>query len=106
MTILEAIKESVGYPVSDKRAEMALLKRGLTKTEDATEAVLNSKNFELATADLIVWIVTTANVSEGGVSISKGDTSELRNIASGIYQKWGVKDSTKQQPTARFTSYS
>lgn len=104
MTILEAIKESVGYPVPDKRAEMALLKRGLTKTEDATEAVLNSKNFELATADLMFWMVTAANVSEGGYSLSVADKSAIKDIASGIYSKWGIADPSK--PTARFISMS
>lgn len=102
MTILEAIKESIDYPISEKRAEMALLKRGLTKTDEATEAVLNSKNFELATADLMFWMVTTANVSEGGVSISVTDKDSLKSIASGIYSKWGVSDPSKA--SAKFIS--
>ena len=102
MTLLEAIKESIGYPISEKRAEMTLIKRGLTKTEEATETVLNSKNFELATADLMFWMLTAANVSEGGFSISISDKATLKELASGIYSKYGIADPTS--PKAAFTS--
>lgn len=102
MTILEAIKESVGYPISDNRAEMTLVKRGLVKTEDATEAILNSKSFELATADLMFWLITAPNISEGGVTISLTDKKTLKDIASGIYSKWGETDYSR--PTAKFIS--
>lgn len=81
---------------------MTLLKRGLVKTDEATEVVLNSKNFELATADLMFWMITTANVSEGGVSISVTDKDSLKSVASGIYSKWGVCDPSN--PSAKFIS--
>ena len=95
MTILEAIKESVGYPISNNRAQITLLKRGLTGTDEATQSVLNSKAFELATADLMFWLITTPNISEGGYSISLTDRKTLKDIASGIYSKHGVTDPTK-----------
>lgn len=102
MTILEAIKESVGYPISPNRASMTLIKRGLTGTDEATQTILNSREFELATADLMFWLITTANVSEGGYSVSLTEKASIKTIASRIYQKWGVADSTA--PTARFIS--
>ena len=102
MTILEAIKESVGYPISPNRANMTLIKRGLTGTDEATQDVLNSKEFELATADLMFWLITTANVSEGGYSVSLTEKASIKEIASGIYQKWGIADPTA--PTAQFIS--
>lgn len=102
MTILEAIKESVGYPISPNRASMTLTKRGLTGTDEATQDVLNSKEFELATADLMFWLITTANISEGGYSVSITEKASIKAIASGIYQKWGIADHSA--PTARFIS--
>jgi hypothetical protein len=102
MTLLEAIKESIGYPISEKRAEMTLIKRGLNKTDEATEAVLNSKNFELATADLMFWMLTAANVSEGGFSLSISDKATLKELASGIYTKHGIAVPTSS--TAGFIS--
>lgn len=102
MTILEAIKEAIGYPISDNRAEMTLTKRGLSKTATATQAVLTGKAFELATADLMIWLITAPNVSEGGYSLSVSDKSTLKSIASGIYSKWNVSDPGR--PTAKFMS--
>ncbi|HCY40441.1 MAG TPA: hypothetical protein DHV48_03670 [Prolixibacteraceae bacterium] len=102
MTILEAIKEAIGYPISDNRANMTLIKRGLSGTSEATQAILNSREFELATADLIYWMITTPNISEGGYSLSISDKKTLKDIASGIFSKWGVSDPTT--PTAKFIS--
>lgn len=102
MTILEAIKQSVGYPVNDTRAEMTLVKRGLVKTDEATQSVLNSKAFELATADLMFWLLTAPNISEGGYSISITDKKSLKDIASGIYSRWGER--VPGNPTAGFIS--
>lgn len=102
MTILEAIKEAIGYPISVNRANMTLIKRGLTAANEATQAILNSREFELATADLIYWMITTPNISEGGVSLSITDKKTLQQIASGIFSKWGVSDPST--PTAKFIS--
>lgn len=102
MTILEAIKEAIGYQISTNRANMTLIKRGLTGTGEATQAVLTSREFELATADLIYWMITTPNISEGGYHLTITDKKTLQQIASGIFSKWGVSDPST--PTARFVS--
>lgn len=102
MTILEAIKESVGYPISDNRAEVTLTKRGLTGADEATQTVLNSKAFELATADLMFWMITAPNISEGGYSVSVADKKALKELASSIYSKWGVNP--QNASTAKFIS--
>lgn len=100
MTILEAIKEAIGYPISDNRANMTLTKRGLTATDEATQSVLSGKAFELATADLMFWLITAPNIKEGGYSLSISDKKTLKDIASGIYAKHGLRGPS--QPTARF----
>ena len=102
MTVLEAIKESIGYPISENRANMTLIKRGLTAADEATESVLNSKAFELATADLMLWMVTAPNISEGGYSLSISDKKTLKELALGIYSKHGV--AVPNANTARFIS--
>lgn len=100
MTILEAIKESVGYPISENRAQMTLTKRGLSAADEATQSVLNGKAFELATADLMMWMVTAPFLSEGGYLLSVTDKKTLKDIASGIYAKYGIADSSSAK--ARF----
>lgn len=69
---------------------MTITKRGLTGGSEATQAVLNSKAFELATADLMIWLITAPNVKEGGYSLSISDKKTLKELASGIYSKHGV----------------
>lgn len=107
MTLKEALKSTVGYPIPDPTAETIALKRGLVLTEGetavtATQALLTSKEFELATADIYNWLVTTPSVTEGGVRISMTEKEQLKKLASGIYSKWNVQD--PGTPTARFVS--
>lgn len=102
MTVLEAIKEAIGYPISDNRAKMTLIKRGLTGTDEVSRAILNGKPFELATADLIFWLITAVDISEGGVSISLSDKKSLKEFASGLYSKWGETDHSRA--TAKFVN--
>lgn len=107
MTLLEALKSTVGYPVPDVTAETLALKRGLVVMNDgnaivATQALLDSKEFELATADIYNWLVTTPSIKEGGYSISMTEKEQLKALASGIYSKWNVLD--PNTPTARFVS--
>jgi hypothetical protein len=102
MTIHEAIKATVGYEIPDSTAQLILLKRGLKTTDEVTQEILNSKDFELATADCCKWILTCPDVKEGSLSISMSDKKALKDLASGIYQKWGITDYST--PTARFIS--
>lgn len=89
MTLLEAIKSVTSYPVPDNTANMILVKRGLSGTSTLDATTVNSKAFELATADIYMWLVSGTNISEGGYSISITDKSNLMKLASGIYAKHG-----------------
>ena len=87
MTILEAIKSTVaGYPLSDNAFIKALLDRGLSATAEYSG---KSQSFELATADIYMVLVSSANVSEGGYSVSISEKANLMKMANAIYQKWG-----------------
>lgn len=87
MTILEALKYSVNYPLSDSRLEKILIDRGLEKTD--TYSVTDKANLELATADAIKVLITSPNVSEGGYSISLSEKKELMKLATSLYVKNG-----------------
>ena len=90
MTNLEALKAKVGrYPLTDNTFIVALVDRGLNQAETYAGT---SKAFELATADVYSVLVSAANISEGGYQVSITDKSNLLQIASGIYQKWGVSN--------------
>jgi len=86
MTNLEAIKSTVaGYPLPDNTFIKVLMDRGLSAT---VEYAGKSKNFELATADLYMVLVSATNITEGDFSISLTDKGNLAKMAETIYRKW------------------
>lgn len=89
MTILEALKSTVNYLVNDNQANLILIKRGLTGTATIDQTVATGKAFELAQADLLAFLVSAINVSEGGYSISLSEKALIQKQASGIYSKHG-----------------
>ena len=90
MTNLEAIKSQVPYPLKENSFKKVLLDRGLVDTEEYSPD--NIKPFELATADALHIVITAPNISEGGYSISVSEKKELRQIASGLYDKHGASN--------------
>lgn len=97
MTNLEAIKGKLNYPLTDNAFKLALADRDLT--DMATYAKCQA--FDLAYADLIVMLITSPNVTEGGYSVSQSDKEMLLNLANGIYTKYGEPVSSLKK-TATF----
>jgi hypothetical protein len=89
MTNVEALKATVNYPIDDTKAIKILTDRGFIDTAPYGGT---SKAFELATADMYMLIVSSANIAEGGYQISMTDKSNLMKAASRIYSKWGVEN--------------
>lgn len=89
MTILEALKANVSYPVNDNQANLILIKRGLTGTATIDQSIANSQAFELAKADLLTFLLSAANGSEGSFSFSLTEKSLIQKQAAGIYAKYG-----------------
>lgn len=89
MTNLEALKAAVNYPISTNQATLALLDRSLTPADTYTAV---SKEFELAKADILMLLISSANIAEGGYSISMTDKSNMMKMASQIYTKHGVSN--------------
>lgn len=46
--------------------------------------------FELANADLLVYLVTSADISEGGYRVSLSEKQALMSIAYQIYERYSV----------------
>ena len=87
MNNLQAIKASVNFPISDEQAELALTDWGLTTTQTYSGVTME---FELAKADILRLLVSSANIAEGGYSISMTDKSNMLAMAKGIYAKHGI----------------
>lgn len=98
MTNLQALKASVNFPVEDDKCELALTDRLLVSAD--TYAGI-SQEFELAKADLLILLVSSANISEGGYAISMTDKSNMMTIANGIYAKYDVEAPTSPKAVNR-----
>ena len=92
MTIVEALKSLVSYPIATNTASMILLKRGLTESATFDNSVAVSQAFELAEADLYKHLVSATNISEGGFSVSLTDNGNMIKMATAIYTKYGESD--------------
>lgn len=93
MTILEALKAKVNYPLADNNAEVSLLTRGIADTsEDFTGEIGVSKAFELAYADMLKFVCTMVNLSQGGSVTLPSNHDNMKAIANRIYIKYGLSD--------------
>lgn len=101
MTIREALRSSFPFAVSDRQLDVISISRGLVLDEFFDPFVASSKPFELCKADVIRTVVMTPNVSEGGVSISFSDKSDMIAIANSIYGKYGEPLLGRETPTVK-----
>lgn len=96
ITNLQALAGTVNYPIDDVKLQKILIDRNIDESSNYTGL---NKSFELATADVYVLLITSANISEGGYQISMTDKSNMIKLASGIYSKYGVSNPLKPKVT-------
>lgn len=89
MTILEALKSRVHYPLSDNTFQSIITFRGLVSADNFTKEIANSNSYKGALADLLYEIVIVPNISEGGVSISYSDKKVILDRANSLYLEIG-----------------
>lgn len=91
MTTAEALKYSVNYPLSDSNVLPILTKRNLVADEEFTTEIANSKEYELSYADVLRFVVTMVNLSQGG-SVTQASVASLAGTANAIYRKYGESE--------------
>lgn len=91
MTILEALKGVSAYPVPLRTIDAFALDRGLTLADEASQAVVRGAAYNLAVADIYLWLVTAPDISQGGQSYSFTDEQRAayRRRAYTLYNAWG-----------------
>jgi hypothetical protein len=99
MTILEALINSVSYPVDNGRVEAIAIKRQLYTPDEFTYEVSQERSYRLAEADVKVLVATSPNVSDGEVSISQSEQERLVSLANAVYSEFGENTAVPQQPT-------
>lgn len=86
MTISEALRGINSYPLPIRTLQEVSERRGLSLDAEATIETLQSSAYNLAYADLLMWLSYAPSVSQGGQSYSFTDEQrlEMRNRASEI----------------------
>lgn len=91
-TVLESLKGVNAYPIPLRTLTSVAGKRGLQLTADATQEIQKSKAYNLAVADLLMWLSDAPDISQGGQSYSFTDEQrkEFRNRANSLYRDFGA----------------
>lgn len=100
MTNWEAAKVSVGsnYPFDDQAYKVGLISVGL----DPDAEMVPGKQYDLAVANLILYLITSADISEGGYSV-KLDRDAMFRVRQALLAKWGSP--LPEGPVLRDRSY-
>ncbi len=99
-TILETLQGVNAYPVPLRTLDGVATDRGLTLTDEATQEVLRGRAYNLALADLHLWLSYAPNIAQGGQSYSFSDEqrTQFRNRARGLYKKFEDSDTAATKP--------
>ena len=91
MTVIDALRTMTAYPVPDAVLNRVLLRRGLSAADEMTADTMDTEAYELACADVMIYLSTAPSVSQNGISfsVSAEVQQRLRNQADGIYRKYG-----------------
>ena len=96
MTIHEALRGINAYPIPARTLCEICERRGLSLDDEASVVTLTDVSFQLAKADVLLWLSYAPNVSQGGQSYSLSDEQreQMRGQASGLYKDFGEDGQT------------
>lgn len=97
MTTLDALKGVNSYPIPLRTLNEVAERRELDLDETATMEVIQSRGYNLAYADLLIWLSFAPQVTQGGQSYSFTDDQrmQMRNRASDIYEDYEESNTCK-----------
>lgn len=98
--VIENLKGINAYPIPIRTLIETADKRGLNLDTEATGEVLKGKNYNLAKADLLLWLSFAPNISQGGQNYSFTDEqrTQLRNHAKALYKDFDDDSGSANKP--------
>lgn len=105
MTVFEALKSKIKYPLSDDLINSIIIERGLIGTDEYTQEVAKSNEFRGARADLLIGQIDCPQIQEGGMSISLTDKSNFITVANSIYAEIGEPQYGKGQSSVTYLDW-
>lgn len=104
ITVKDALKSDVTYPLGDVFIEKTLIRRGLNGVDSFSKEIGESMPYRLAFADCLVRHITAVNISDAELSFSQvQEIDRLLRIANGIYKRYGEEEvQSDDTPTATY----
>lgn len=98
--VIDTLKGINAYPVPLRTLVETAEKRGLDLDGEATAEILKGKAYNLARADLFLWLSLAPDISQGGQSFSFTDEqrTRLRNQAKALYAEFEPDGAASQKP--------
>lgn len=90
MKVSEALISLNSFPIPTNLIEKVGIERGLDVNQDYSLAISISNEYELASADIYMWLADQPSLREQEVSINQGENTKdrLMSIANDIYAKY------------------
>lgn len=101
-TLLDSLKAINAYPIPLRTLDEVATRRGVSLVGEATAEELQTAGFNLAKADLLLWLSLAPNISQGGqsYSFSEEQRKQFKNEAYALYDKFEEDEADK--PKANF----
>jgi hypothetical protein len=101
VTLLSSLQSINAYPVPQSFFETAAASRGIDLEAEISQEALNSKEYRLTTADVLMYLSVAPNVSQGGQSYSfdEKQRQNFRNKAYNIYDELSEEGGNTLKPT-------
>ncbi len=86
---IEALRSLSAYPIPLRTIVEVSERRNIDLMAEATAESLRSKEYRLATADLLLWLSYAPDISQGGqsYSINSEQQKQMRSEAMAIYEE-------------------
>lgn len=86
-TVNDSLQGINAYPIPQRTLDTIMAKRELSGETEATKSVLDGKAYNLARADVLIWLSRAPDISQGGqtYSFSDEDKKRFRLEADEIY---------------------
>ncbi len=96
MTIAESLQGITMYPIPQATLESIAVARGIAIDQTVTQTILKSGNYNLAKADVLIWLSFAPNISQGGQNYSFTDEQRLQYRQEGkrLLNTWEQEEST------------
>lgn len=100
-TVADILRGLNAYPLPLRTLTEFALKRGVDLDAEATADVLSGKAYNLAAADVLMWLSFAPDIAQGGQSYSFTDEQrkQLRRRALALYGQYDPEsDDAAQKP--------